>query len=261
MNSEQFDRFKYHIYKYKVNPEISRLRFDQNCIAVSTIEDAYFCEKKLDFIYSDIIDNLPESKLIEYTKDQVEVVGRQSIGTDGHSSIEDITSSEYGIGGIAECRLVALYKGIKIIGVADAVRIKDDYYDLYDYKFRGIVPSYGSPYPEHPTQCRVYCYCLNQMITGTEFDMPIKYHINYFPSSCKQCETFEECFLYGAVCDKGSLWKSFEYDYDDRQIQKTKRELDFVIEYWLESRNAIPTKSQYKCSKCEFRSVCNERRC
>ena len=38
-----------------------------------------------------------------------------------------------------------------------------------------------------------------------------------------------------------------------------KLNCDFVEEFWIEKRNAIPVseKNKWKCSYCEFRQICN----
>lgn len=235
------------------------LRFGRNRIVVSDIEQAYFCEKKLDFDYG--VEEEREYLLEvdrEVLDEAISIVGKeQDKGLLGHETVA-LT-----LGYIEELFVRMVYEGSRkclVAGCIDEVMVNDSRIVTVERKFREIaaIPM-RDPYLEHMTQARIYCLCLSYMLSRCQssslwFGMPMYYTIDYFPKACSGCP----CFLNSGcdVCPGKQFFKSYSYPFTVDQSLKAMRELDFVAGYWFNQRDAKPTKYPNKCMKCEYRTIC-----
>lgn len=231
------------------------LRFGRDRIVISDIGQAYFCEKKLDFDYGakEEREKLPVEEKEELDKAMVLVQEKQDKGIVGHEAIA-LTS-----GHIEEAILRMIYRDTVLVsGIVDEIQTDSQRITAIERKFRepGAIPK-RDPYLEHMAQARVYCSCLSYMLDRLQMSsISIFYDVAYYPKQCSECLAFldNEC----GKCSIREFFTCYSYPFTDAQLAKSNDEVDFVLSYWLQQRDAKPTKYPNKCKKCEYRqpTVC-----
>lgn len=256
------------IKEYNSHP--TQLRYGRTFIGISDIENQHYCERKVHFKYNEEVNSqikeiqskpidiqsLQEQQLI---KDLEKSRYREDLGTQGHDSI--ITLGD----GIDNAKVVSIFSGIGIIGQADRISInfKFNHLLVIERKFRAanaipkdiyennILVHKASPYPEHRTQARMYCYCLKYMLDPTPYKLiDIYYSIRYY-----LLEDSNKIFT-----EQDNPVKEFSYWYNNDEVQHSNRELNFAIGYWQMKRDSIPCskKAFKKGLECEYKLFCNE---
>jgi len=211
------------------------LRHDKKSIWASDIEEAYYCEKKLDYSYLLSEDEvLPDAiaSLDHNLKEQcLNDLERKYIGSINHAAVMKPDCSEI--------RVLGIFNGIPIGGSIDELEVSGENITVVERKFRSLIPN--RPYNEHEVQGRVYCYCLDYMLAGT-FPYNLNYRIDY-------------CDLNDAGDSEIKLWQY--YQYNQRMKVHMHDELSFVAGYWTEKREAKAQKSsRAKCNDCVYNVIC-----
>ena len=240
------------------------LRFGRTYIGISDIENQYYCEQKLHLAKSKLIQSsitsVQQKPVTEQTAEEKLLVSdvlksqiREDIGNEGHNLISCAENE------LKEVRVSCVFKDILILGRFDKLVIDSSNNSLIvvENKFReqaSIPKDYVdrngvtkcNPYLEHCTQARVYSYSLRYMLESTfysnyETDYIIRYYL----------KGQEDCLPEKPV-------KEFFYRYTPSENLHCIDELNFVIGYWLEKRDPIPTKSKAKGLDCIYKPFCNK---
>lgn len=173
---------------------------------------------------------------------------------------------------IAECSMQGEYKGLPIMGKADAVHfVGGQASSVIEYK----VTKSRCLHPTHEVQLRLYGYLLEKEM----FDVKNLILICVFVPSNKR-DWIESLPPAGAkrlsqrvikLSERfKEIWPERKSWYPrlrlNRSVEltlgvfkynpnKTRKELDFLIDYWLGRRRAIPTRNPNKCATCLYSSL------
>jgi len=188
-----------------------RIRHGKKSIWASDIEEAYYCEKKLDLMY-----NNPTYAGMNF-----------ETYTD-FSNVPDLT------------KILGIFNSVPIGGSIDHLEVSGDLITVVVEKYMSDIPN--RPFNSHEVSGRVLCYCLDYMLAET-FPYKLDYRIEY----------------YDIEDTKGYNRKFHQtYHYDQRTKLHLNDELDFVLGYWLEKREAKAQKSsRAKCEDCDYNSICD----
>lgn len=262
---------RYNLIKDVYSRNMANLRFNRHYIGISDIESQHYCERKVHLSYSPDIRlaiNEIQNKAMELrtpsenqlVRETIKNTIREDIGTIQHSSIIDIGN------GLSELEVVSLFSGIGIIGRLDRIDIDNSNTNrllVIERKFRdqkslpkdiysnNVLVHKASPYPEHKTQARSYCYSIKYMLERTKYaNSVIDYSIRYYLKESK--DAFDE------TLDKPLQEYVFNYNADEQK--HVLSELSFAIGYWQMKRDSKPcSKNSYrKGLDCIYKLFCNE---
>jgi len=229
---------------------IGKLRFGRSMLSVSDIAAQYYCEQKLD-MESEI--PLPPTEEMKTGGEAHEAAATIGLEVSKEQSIVDaVTPREEAIF-ICEFKIAWIHKGIPIIGMVDEAWFRGGNVDLVvERKFSNTLSVY-SPYH---VQAQLYCLGLGEMGFNNELT---NYRIIVLKRSCHECKKLldRSCPIFSPdktdfSCDKGEAI-AFTYPFDEEKIIGN---LDWALEFWLNKRQAIPTKNPAKCRVCEYSQMC-----
>lgn len=232
----------------------SNLRFGLPAVAVSSIADQYFCEKKVELKYI---------RGEEFTTEEIEIgkLGHEALAADAIRKERSEIWNEIMSGKpvrVLELFLIGEYEGAIIVGSADEVIFHSARpILLVEYKFSRK----PIPFKHHHTQARLYCFLLDSLGLDTS---ELKYAIVIAPLNSSGNERLRKVsldILRNPKLDKLKI--GIENGIVNVYVNKYNRaeaeeELKWAIPFWKAEREAIPTKKEGKCKACEFRNVCPE---
>jgi CRISPR/Cas system-associated exonuclease Cas4 (RecB family) len=227
------------------------LRFGSRFVKVSDIAHQFYCEKKVELgrIYG-----LKETRLMKKGAEAHEKLLEGSV-----PATEEIIWEHISFGKpvtVREMMLVASYKGVSLVGVADAVCFRKGLPTLLlEHKFTSKQVLYTS----YQLQAWSYCFILGLM----DFDTSrLKYAVILVPPEAKGDEFLERIDEHLVRNSRSSELtfplrtgqaKVFMESFDQRSFIM---QLDWALEFWKQSREAVPTRNPQKCKVCEFREMC-----
>jgi hypothetical protein len=113
-----------------------------------------------------------------------------------------------------------------------------------------------SVYSPYHVQAQLYCLGLGEMGFNNE---STGYRIIVLKRSCHECKMLldRSCPIFHLdrtdfSCEIGEA-KAFTYPFDKERIIN---DLDWALGFWLNKRQAIPTKNPAKCRVCEYSGMC-----
>jgi hypothetical protein len=113
-----------------------------------------------------------------------------------------------------------------------------------------------SVYNPYHVQAQLYCLGLGEMGFNNK---STRYKIIVLKRSCYECEKLSDrsCPIFSLDmasfhCEKGAV-RTFSYPFVKDKIMK---DLDWALDFWTNTRPAIPTKNPAKCRVCEYSQMC-----
>jgi len=226
------------------------LRFNQPCLKASVIAEQFYCEKKVE---------------MEHLHGRIETETKLQ-GSEGHESLlvdsveverseilQKIFSDEPVI--VHEMPLLAKYGDVILAGQPDAIIFKDGTpIVLFEYKFSNS----PLPYKSYHVQARIY----GRILEGMGFDTSdLFYTIAVAPRASRGNEELFRKVI-KAVNENGPNEASLKindanvYIYEYNQPD-AERDIDWALDFWKGSRDAIPADNPNKCRNCEYRDMCS----
>ena len=225
-----------------------RLRFGRNAISISSIAQQYYCEKAVELNYEHPL--TPTQKMIQGEAGHESVTTLAEPISKEESFKEALVEREKPVC-IYEFGIAWEHKGIPIIGLVDEAWFRGGNVELVvERKFSNTLKIY-SPYH---IQAQLYCLGLGEMgFTNTD----TLYRIMVFKRGCVDCSKLEDrsCSIFHDTnyqCDKGESI-TYTYPFNNDIILK---DLDWAIDFWLQKRDAIPTRVKAKCKVCHHKGIC-----
>lgn len=224
------------------------LRFGRRAVKISDVAQQYYCEKALELRY-------------EHPLPPTERMQKGEAGHENITALAEPISREESIKEALEKREKPLcmyefgvawkHSGIPIIGYVDEAWFRGGNVDLVvERKFSNSLNVY-SPYH---VQAQLYCLGLGEMgFNNSE----TQYKITVLKRQCYDCSELTSGSCNGLSqsvykCDKGECI-SFTYPFDRVKVIK---DLDWAIDFWLDKREAVPTRVQAKCRACAYKNLC-----
>jgi hypothetical protein len=229
---------------------LGKLRFGRSMLSVSNIAAQYYCEQKLD-MESEI--PMPPTKQMKSGQAAHEAAATLGLEISREQAITDAVKEREEAIFICEFKIAWIYKQIPIIGMVDEAWFRGGNIDLVvERKFSNTLSVY-SPYH---VQAQLYCLGLGEMGFNNELT---NYRIIVLKRSCHECLKLldRSCPIFKPDrsdfnCGKGEA-KAFTYPFDKLRIIN---DLDWALDFWLNKRQAIPTKNPAKCRACEYSQMC-----
>lgn len=252
-------RIQYQRQKELLHSLLSRegaLKFNTRWVRPSDIGSQHYCEQKVE---------------LAYLYGQTETV-EMSHGTEGHErlvedfekvSLEQVWEAVYAKGWnwVGEIPLIALYQDIALFGVADQILFIDGKPRMiFEFKFS----KYHQPFPSHEYQAQTYGLELHQLGFDTSWLFyaivisPPEMLSNMGPLKALPRRIFVEFLEQELFTHEKS---TITYDSCDVYLysfkaEKAQQDLEYVITYWKQEREPIPTDNPNKCKSCEFADKC-----
>jgi CRISPR/Cas system-associated exonuclease Cas4 (RecB family) len=225
------------------------LRFDRHFIAASDIAEQYFCEKKVE---------------MQYLHGKIETEDK-AIGTEGHENLLQDTvrikteelwrkiHSEKPVFA-PEMHLLARYGEVVLAGRPDLTIFHNGRpLVMLEYKFTKS----GIAYTTQHVQARAYGLILRAMGFDTSH---LFYAIVLADPGARRDRELKRRVV-DAVLNKGP--KECVLNIENARIHlhrfihtDAEKDLDWAIDYWKSSREAVPTSNPNKCKSCEYRMEC-----
>lgn len=226
------------------------LRFNQPYVRASEIAEQFYCETKVEMTH---LHGRVETETKKEGSVGHESLQAESVEVERNELLEEIFTGEPVI--VHELPLLAEHRGVILVGQPDAVIFRDGMpVALLEVKFS------NSPYPyrSYHAQARIY----GRILDGAGFDTSdLFYIIAVAPRGSRG-----DGGLFGRVIEGlkecGSGEASFEVDgvhvyvYEYNQPAAVT-DIDWALDYWIGSRNALPVDNQAKCRNCEYREKCS----
>ena len=225
------------------------LRFNQLYVKVSEIAEQFYCETKVEMTH---LHGRVETEIKKEGSVGHESLQAESVEVERSELLEEIFAGEPII--VHELPLMAEHRSVILVGQPDAIIFRDGVpVALLEVKFS------NSPYPyrSYHAQARIY----GRVLDCAGFDTTdLFYVIAVAPRGSRG-----DGGLFGRVIEGlkecGSGEASFEVDgahvyiYEYNQPESVK-DLDWALDYWRGSRDALPPDNQAKCRNCEYREKC-----
>jgi hypothetical protein len=227
------------------------LRFNRSFIPASDIAQQYFCEKKVE---------------MNYLHGDVETE-EKSIGTEGHEKLlegsmeikrqelwKKIHEKEPTFA--LEMHLLAKYKDVALAGRLDSVIFQNGYpMILFEYKFSKSRIAYKT----HHVQAKTYGILLRNM----GFDTSRLFYAIVIADPEARYDKALRKKVVQAVDMNGP--KEAELNIQNTVIylqkfneEEAERDIDWAIEFWKNTREAIITSNPNKCKNCEHKVECSK---
>lgn len=235
----------------KQKKEEGELRFNRLLIKASDIAEQYFCEKKVE---------------MQYLHGEVETE-EKTIRTEAHGKLlEDSVKVKtrilwqkiYGKKPIfaLEMLLLAKHKDVVLAGRPDCVLFqKGNPLVVFEYKFsKGRVA-----YMTHHVQARIYGILLRNMGFDTSH---LFYAIVIADPKARHDKELSRKVV-DAVEKNGPKEavlniENAEIHFHKFNQEDAEKDLDWAIEFWKNSREAILTSNPNKCKNCEYKAECHK---
>lgn len=235
----------------KVEKGKGNLRFGLPAVAVSSIANQYYCEKKVELTQRYGRKETTEMKL---GNEAHEKLLADTVKTRREKVWKQIAS---GLPTMArEMPLLGKYRGIILMGLPDGIFFVNGAPELLlEHKFTKSC----RPWREYHIQARVYCLLL--YLIGFNIDK-LKYALILAPPECRGKRELKEIVKKILACQgkdliqeevAGEVVKVYVTDFE---IDQTRQDLDWALGFWKKEREAMPTRKEGKCATCEFKQTC-----
>jgi CRISPR/Cas system-associated exonuclease Cas4 (RecB family) len=229
--------------------ELKPLRFDKQILFVNEIAAQYFCEKKVDMLYS-------YGRVETESKDRGTAAHEKLVEDSEKVSIEKVWEEIHLDKPVEvhEMPLMAEYEGLPIMGRPDCVLFdKGEPALVLEFKFS----SFRRPFHDHHIQAGAYCFLLEKMGFDVE---KLHYGIVMAGTNAREDQGLTKRVI-DSIVEKGAEESILEIEntqvylskYD---VNKVTYELDWATKYWKQEREAIPTNNPNKCRRCEYNNRC-----
>ena len=227
----------------------SKLRFNRPFIVVSDVAQQYFCEKKVE---------------MQYIHGRVETE-EKLVGTEAHEKLledsvkverEDLFQQIFGEEPVfaLEMLLLTRYKDTILAGRPDSILFQKGYpLIVFEYKFSKS----GTVYMNHHVQARTYGIILRNM--GFDTNNLFYAIIVADPktrNNKKLREKIVEAVLMNGTKEAVLNLKDVAIHIHKFNHENAEKDLDWAIDFWNKSREAILTTNQNKCKSCEYNKEC-----
>ncbi|MGB9694142.1 MAG: PD-(D/E)XK nuclease family protein [Fervidobacterium sp.] len=217
-------------------------------IFVSDVAQQFYCEKKVENTYT--LGGIPTEAKVVGSVVHDEVFRMEKVEL--HELIEKIKSGERVV---ASFTLVGMVNGIPLVGKPDAVLFFGQR-PLFLIELKTTSSSVSKLWDDQTLQAQVYAYLLEEMGFDVSslriFIVKVRREIgeNERKSLLNQ---IVGSILQGNVNERRGFMKIFEIKYDREYVV---RQVSWALGYWLNERDAIPTRKASKCRACEYNAVC-----
>jgi CRISPR/Cas system-associated exonuclease Cas4 (RecB family) len=227
------------------------LRFSKQVIAASDIAEQYFCEKKVE---------------LQYLHGEVETEDK-AIGTEGHENLlqdavriemEELWKKIYEKKPVfvPEMLLLAKYRDVVLAGRPDLVIFRNGCpLVVFEYKFTKSRIAYLT----YHVQVRAYGLLLRNMGFDTS---RLFYAIVLADQEARHDRNLKRSVV-EAVAENGPKEGVLEIQNAGIHLHKfsqadAEKDVDWAIDFWKNSREAITTNNTNKCKNCEYRAECEK---
>ncbi|MCL4519307.1 MAG: PD-(D/E)XK nuclease family protein [Thaumarchaeota archaeon] len=227
------------------------LRHGISAVPVSSLASQYYCEQKVELAY--IHGDVETESKIEGTELHEELIPMEEATHD-----EIVTGIKKELF-IASFPISASLSGLRLAGIPDAV------------VFQKSIPSFvielkttngdtSKLWKDQLVQTEIYGLILDEM----GFDCSgLKLVIGRLWKNGNISESYKEKFL-GMTVESllgqkrhNLNTKRFTAHIVDYDRKDSLNQVEWARDYWLGSRNAIPTKNENKCRACEYGNLCD----
>jgi CRISPR/Cas system-associated exonuclease Cas4 (RecB family) len=225
------------------------LRFSRYFIVASDIAEQYFCEKKVE---------------MQYLRGEIETE-EKTMGTEAHEKLlqdsvrikrKELWQKVYGKKPVValEMLLLAKHKGIILAGRPDSIVFQNGCpLVVFEYKFTKSAIAHLT----YHVQARAYGLLLRNM----GFDTSRLFYAIVLADPKARHDNELKRKVVNAVAENGPKESVLNIEnaaiyvckFNDTDAEK---DLDWAIEFWKNTREAITTKNPNKCKKCEYRVEC-----
>ncbi len=227
-----------------------KLRFNRTFIIASDIAEQYFCEKKVE---------------MKYLHGEI-VTEAKTVGTEAHERLvedavevkkEEFWEKIYAKKPVfaLELLLVALYDDVILAGRPDSVLFQNgEPRIVFEFKFSRS----GIAYPSHHVQARTYGLLLENMGFNTD---NLFYSIVVADPASRGDPDLQQKVM-NAINEKRleetmvSIENANVYHYKFDRIAAEKN-LNWALDFWKKSREALPATNSNKCLNCEYQTKCS----
>lgn len=237
----------------KVEKGEGDLRFGLPAIAVSSIANQYYCEKKVELTQRYGREETAEMKL---GKEAHEKLLADTVKTRREKVWRQIASGFPTM--VREMPLLGKYQETILMGTADGVFFVEGTPKLLlEHKFTKS----RRPWHNYHIQARLYCLLLHLMGFDTK---RLKYALILAPPESKEGKKIRgilrtilsnpEKDMIEAKMNTVTVRiyvTSFEMD-------RAKQDLNWALGFWKKEREAKPTSKAGKCATCEFKQTCSD---
>lgn len=233
----------------KREKEESELRFNNSFIIASDIAEQFFCEKKVEmrYIHGDVeteaktIGTEAHDKLLE---DSVKI-GRKELWQKIHGKRPIFA---------LEMHLLAKHKEVVLAGRPDSVLFQNGYpLIVFEYKFTKSKTAYMT----YHVQAGTYGILLRNM----GFDISRLFYAIVLADPKARNDKHLKQKVVDVVVKNGPKEAALEIENVIVYLHKfnqndAEKDLDWAIEFWKNSREAVPTNNSNKCKNCEYKVEC-----
>jgi hypothetical protein len=226
----------------------SDLRFGVPFVKASDLARQFYCEKWVELVYQY---ERPVTEAMEAGKKAHEGLLEGIRKVSEEQVLQDIVSGIPVF--VHEMPLCAFFKDIPILGFADAV-----FFDgarpvfLFEFKFTRV----PIPFAYHHVQAQLCCLLLREL----GFDTSALHYVLVLapPGSNREFMRLVCAKVVHAtaleprtqILSANVIVRKFDH-------KKSKQNLAWAIDFWLNKREAKPTSKREKCARCDFRTKCS----
>jgi len=225
------------------------LRFSRPLIVASDIAEQYFCEKKVE---------------MQYLHGEVETE-EKTIGTEAHEKLlqdsvkikrRELWQKIYGKKPVfaLEMLLLAKHREVVLAGRPDSILFQNGYpLIVFEYKFTKSAIAYMT----HHVQARTYGVLLRNM----GFDTSRLFYAIVLADPKARHDRELKRKVVDAVVKNGPKETVLNIENAGIHFHKfnqtdAEKDIDWAIEFWKNSREAISTNNSNKCKNCEYKVEC-----
>jgi CRISPR/Cas system-associated exonuclease Cas4 (RecB family) len=225
------------------------IRFDVPFVPVHMIAKQFYCEKQVEMI---LLRGKPEaSEAVRRGREAHERLLSDAISASDEEIRRLIARGEAVL--IREMPLRAVFRGVPMAGLADAVFFRDGRpLCLLEHKFGAS----ARPWRDHHVQARAYGLLLH--LSGFLVDR-LRYALIY-PAAEPEPRGREDLerevvaeALRGGGGVRGKTFVARIYPFDLREAEE---DVAWALGFWRGEREAVPTSRAGKCRACDFRTIC-----
>lgn len=227
----------------------SELRFEGHIVIASDVAEQFFCEKKVE---------------LQYLHGEVETEAK-AIGTEAHEKLlqdsvkikrEELWQKIYGKKSVfaLEMLLLAKHKNVFLAGRPDSILFERGFpLIVFEYKFTESRIAYMT----HHVQARTYGLLLRNM--GFDTSRLFYAIVTADPEARHDIELKRR--VVDAVVKNGPKENMLSVQNAEIHFHRfnqtdAEKDLDWALEFWKKSRDAILTNNPNKCKNCEYKVEC-----
>jgi hypothetical protein len=227
------------------------LRFGRSMVSISNIAAQFYCEQKLDLASEHPV---APTEQMQKGIEAHEAAATLGMAVSKEEAVKDAMAEREEAIFICEFKIALIHNSVPIIGMVDEAWFRGGNVGLVvERKFSNTLTVYN---PYH-VQAQLYCLGLGEMGFNISSTM---YKIMIFKLSCRQCDKLLDRTCPIFVLDGGKIncgqGEVVEHIYPMNKA-RIRQDLDWALDFWLNKRQAIPTKVQAKCRACEYSGMCD----